>query len=142
MTVLEKIRCLENYVAINNSGVDSVVEVTINKLLAREYVRMSEVKSRLIRDIAKFEKQYDLDSEDFYRRYEAGEVGDKMDFVEWAATIEMLAGLNQQIALLPTHHTECGCNPVHECHAIHPNHDARPARIHSRQETPHAPHCC
>lgn len=130
-----KIRCLENYVAINNSGVDSVVEVTINKLLAREYVRMSEVKSRLIRDITEFGEQYHLDSEDFYRRYEAGDAGNTMDFVEWAATMEMLAGVRQQIALLKTHHAECGCDPVH------PNHDVKAARIHPRQETSHAPHC-
>ncbi|MEZ4525750.1 MAG: hypothetical protein R2941_07515 [Desulfobacterales bacterium] len=101
MTALEKIRRLEEYIAISNS-VDSVIETTIDKLLERERNRISEIKRRLTDDIICFEKRYRLKSEDFYREYEKGEAGDLTDFVEWAATIEMLAGVKQQFALPET----------------------------------------
>jgi hypothetical protein len=100
MTTLEKIKCLEEYVAINNSVVDSVIEITINKLLAREFERVSELKARLINDISEFEKQYVLKSDDFYEKYEKGALGDSMDFVEWAATVEMLENVKRQHKLL------------------------------------------
>ncbi|MBF0412675.1 MAG: hypothetical protein HQK70_08185 [Desulfamplus sp.] len=96
MTTLEKIKCLEEYVAINNSVVDSVIEITINKLLAREFERVSELKARLINDISEFEKQYVLKSDDFYQKYEKGMLADSMDFVEWAATVEMLENVKRQ----------------------------------------------
>jgi len=102
MTALEKVRRLEKYISINNSVVDSIVETTINKLLARELNRILELKIRLTDDISEFEKRYSLKSEEFYRRYESGELGDLTDFVEWAATIEMLANAKRQSALLET----------------------------------------
>jgi hypothetical protein len=100
MTALEKIRRLEEYVSINNSIVDSMIETTIDKLLSREFNRISEIKTRLTDDISRFENQYGLKSEDFYRQYEIGNMGDSIDFVEWAATMEMLANIKRQSALL------------------------------------------
>ncbi len=94
MTALEKIKRLEEYISISNSAVDSAIEITIDKLLAREQNRILEIKMRLTDDINCFEKRYRLKSEDFYRQYERGEAGDLTDFVEWAATIEMLASVN------------------------------------------------
>jgi hypothetical protein len=48
----------------------------------------------LTQQCKQFEAEYALSSTDFYRRYESGEMGDELDFVEWAATIEMLANGN------------------------------------------------
>ena len=98
-TTWEKVRRLEEYLALSDSGVDPVVETTINKLLARESSRMVELKTRLTNDLLEFEERYALRSDDFYRRYEAGELGDAIDYVEWAATIEMLANVERQLAL-------------------------------------------
>jgi hypothetical protein len=50
--------------------------------------------------LTKFEETYGLKSADFYTRYEKGEMGDKMDFVEWSATVEMLANVEKRLALL------------------------------------------
>jgi len=100
MTALEKVRCLEQYISINNSVVDSVMEITVNKLLARELERISNLKIRLTDDISAFEKQYRLKSDDFLHRYETGALGDLTDFAEWSATLEMLANVNRQSALL------------------------------------------
>jgi hypothetical protein len=36
-----------------------------------------------------FEEKYNMPSEDFYQRFQAGELGDSMDFFEWNTYYEM-----------------------------------------------------
>lgn len=100
VTTLEKVRRLEQYLAADSSTVDPVLDIAINKLLAREYARLLELKTRLADQCRQFEENYSLKSEDFYAQYENGEMGDELDFVEWAATVEMLANVEKRLALL------------------------------------------
>lgn len=44
---------------------------------------------QLVRDLMRFELQYGLNSSDFFRRFEAGEMGDAIDFMQWANKYEM-----------------------------------------------------
>jgi hypothetical protein len=50
--------------------------------------------------LAEFERQYDLASDEFYTRFERGELGDATDFVEWSATYEMIQNLEDRLAVL------------------------------------------
>lgn len=61
---------------------------------------MEELKKRLSNELVEFEKNYNMESNIFYQCFEAGELGDVMDFIEWAATVEMLTNVNQRLALL------------------------------------------
>ncbi|MBI4639198.1 MAG: hypothetical protein HY731_00785 [Candidatus Tectomicrobia bacterium] len=97
---LEKIKRLERYLAIEGSTVDPVLDLAIDKLLAREISRMQELKARLSAQLATFEERYALTSADFYPRYEHSEMGDDMDFIEWAATVDMLGNVEKRLALL------------------------------------------
>ncbi|GAB4424935.1 MAG: hypothetical protein Fur0044_22990 [Anaerolineae bacterium] len=97
-STLEKVKRLEQYLAVDNSTVDPVLDTTIDKLLAREQARIVELKTRLQEQCALFEQNYTLSSEDFYKQYQAGQMGDETDYVEWAATIEMLANLDKRLA--------------------------------------------
>ena len=92
MSILEKVKLLEEYVAVDASVVDPVVELAIEKLLKQEASRMDELKRRLLRQQTVFEKKYGISSEEFSRRYEKGTMGDEMDYVEWSATVDMLSG--------------------------------------------------
>ena len=100
MTILEKVKLLEKYIAVDVSAIDPVMELAIEKLLKREASRLDELKQRLLRQKIEFEKRYGLDSEEFYRRYEKGMMGDDMDYVEWSATVDMLAGVEKRVSLL------------------------------------------
>jgi len=100
MTILEKIKLLERYVAVDVAAVDPVVELAIEKLLKREASRIDELKQRLLRQKIAFEEKYGLNSEEFCRRYEKGEMGDDMDYVEWSATVNMLSGIEKRLSLL------------------------------------------
>ncbi|MCD4787279.1 MAG: hypothetical protein K8R09_03555 [Desulfobacterales bacterium] len=102
ISTLEKVKRLEQYLAVDSSAIDSVLQMAIDKLLARETARMSELKKRLAAQLKEFEEHYELKSADFYTRYEKGEMGDSMDFIEWSATVEMLANAEKQMTLLGT----------------------------------------
>ena len=98
ITTLEKVKRLEVYLSINNA--DSVLDKSISKLLVREQMRMKQLISRLQQQLAQFEQQYHLSSQDFYLRYSLGEMSDDMDFIEWASTVEMMNNLKKRAALL------------------------------------------
>ena len=40
-------------------------------------------------DLREFEARYEMDSKTFYQRFEAGELGDSMEFFEWAGILEL-----------------------------------------------------
>ncbi len=94
MTTLEKVKRLEQYLLFSNLTVDPVLDMSINKLLVRESTRINELKTRLLNQVMMFEQTYSMVSSEFYRRYEKGEMGDEMDFVEWASTVEMLTNVD------------------------------------------------
>jgi hypothetical protein len=102
MTTLEKIKRLEQYLAIDSSAIDPVLQMAIDKLIAREIGRVRELTKHLAVQLAEFEEHYALKSADFNTRYENGEMGDSMDFVEWSSTIELLANADKKMALLET----------------------------------------
>ena len=81
-------------------ALDPVAELTSEQLLKREASRMVALKQRLVQQKQDFEERYGLDSDEFCRRYEAGTMGDEMDYVEWSATLDMLAGIENRLMLL------------------------------------------
>ncbi len=58
MTTLEKVKRLGDYLAINDSEVDPVVESTIDKLLSRKSHRLFDLKIRLADQLQEFEQRY------------------------------------------------------------------------------------
>jgi len=41
-----------------------------------------------------------MSSEDFYRRFRTGELGDEIDFVEWSVFCEMYQAILEQLKML------------------------------------------
>ena len=62
---------------------------TSGKLLAQEADLCREQLRQLQSDLAQFEEQYVLSSDEFYQRYQAGQTDDRMDYVEWASLVQM-----------------------------------------------------
>jgi hypothetical protein len=98
--VLEKVRQLENYLEWRGGYADSVMDLTINKMLQRERAQMEAQLGRLQQQLAAFESQYGWSTPDFYERFEQGELGDDIDYFEWSATWEMVQQLQQGLRLL------------------------------------------
>ena len=100
LATLEKVKRLEQYLSVTNATIDPVSDQSIDKILAREEGRLREMNSRLSIQVSQFETQYDMTSNDFYQKYTNGSLGDAVDFIEWAATLDMLANNNSQMELL------------------------------------------
>ncbi|MCP4403940.1 MAG: hypothetical protein GY801_42370 [bacterium] len=105
LNTLEKVKRLEQYLGIDDSQNDPVIDRTITKLLLRESGRMGALCTRLSEQIQGFEKQYDLSSLEFHDRYVRGDMGDDMDFIEWASTLDMLANAKKRLTILESHST-------------------------------------
>ncbi len=100
MTTLEKLKRLEQYLASDDTTVDPLLDLAIDKLMQREASRLVALETRLRSQLAQFEQAYALRSNQFYTQYQRGELGDEMDFIEWAATVEMVERLTQRLNLL------------------------------------------
>jgi hypothetical protein len=79
------------------SSDDVTLAQVLEKLLE---MTLSEQRQRLERyeqDLRIFESRYGMDSVTFYQRFEAGGLGDAMDFCEWAGVIELRNDLQEKI---------------------------------------------
>ena len=52
--------------------------------------------ARIAERLQAFEKQYGLTSEEFTRRFATGEIGESLDYIEWAGEIETYRRLEGQ----------------------------------------------
>jgi hypothetical protein len=71
-----------------------------DKLLAGKLSEQRLLLARYDRDLGDFERHFKLDSPTFYARFEAGELGDDMDYFEWAGLWELRQRLRQKIQRL------------------------------------------
>jgi len=76
-------------------------EVELDRVLGKLLdIVLSQYKLRLERyneELQKFEARYGMKSDEFYRRFEAGELGDAMDFFEWAGLYELRLDILEKI---------------------------------------------
>lgn len=98
--VLEKVQRLGKYLEQRGGYADSVLDRTIDKVLQRERDQMRTQLTRIQQRLATFEKEYGWSTPEFYERFEAGDLGDKVDFFEWSSSWEMVQELQQGLALL------------------------------------------
>ncbi|MBM4087085.1 MAG: hypothetical protein FJ272_20035 [Planctomycetes bacterium] len=73
---------------------DKLLDVT----LSQHRLRLE----RYERDLRQFEERFGMESESFYPRFEAGEMGDATDFFEWAGLYELRRDLAEKIQRLET----------------------------------------
>ena len=77
-----------------------LMDRTLEKLLHHEAEQSQARLSQLEADLAEFEQQYNLSSTEFYRQFQAGQIGDDMDYVEWASLVQMAENLKKRLHLL------------------------------------------
>lgn len=76
------------------------VDATIDKLVTMERAQAARELARMEAVLHKFEEQYQLPSEEFHRRFQAGNMGDEADFFEWSAFYQMWLSTREQLDLL------------------------------------------
>lgn len=64
------------------------IKTQLRPLIERENKICELAKEQLIGKCRLFEDKYKLSSDDFYKRFQDGKMGDEQDFFEWKALIE------------------------------------------------------
>lgn len=81
---------LAQLIRIYESGqVSELMDRTLDKLFSVEAAEAQRDVDELRADLIGFEKRFGMASEEFYDRFEAGEMGDDADFIEWASFYDM-----------------------------------------------------
>ncbi len=84
----------------------ALMERTLEKLFQYEAESSQQQIRQLEQELAEFEEQYDLSSDEFFRRYQQGQTDDRMDYIEWASLFQMTQRLKTRVALLIGEHEE------------------------------------
>jgi hypothetical protein len=80
----------------DEAELDRVLGKLLDGALSQHRLRLE----RYEHDLHEFENRYGMESATFYRRFEAGELGDAMDFFEWAGLYELWLDLVEKIRRL------------------------------------------
>lgn len=68
--------------------------------LSAEEARAERETTELQQRLLTFERQYHLTSEEFYRQYEAGQLSDSADFMEWSSFYDMWRSAREYLSWL------------------------------------------
>ena len=91
----KKIEALKD-MYFNEAELDQILGKLVDVALSQHRLRLK----RYERDLYEFEKRYSMESTTFYHCFEAGELGDAMDFFEWAGLYELRQDLLEKIRRL------------------------------------------
>lgn len=91
-------RILENL--SNADGGSELLERSLAKIIDYEINMAKQQAAELEAELKQFETQYQMGSEDFYRRFKNGELGDDIDFVEWSSFYQMRLSLEKRLQVL------------------------------------------
>jgi hypothetical protein len=95
---LERIRGLEQiYIkGYEDSFLDNALQKIISHQLARDQADLQVLQ----RDLAELERKYGISSEEFYERFQAGQISDEADFMEWNVLYKMASKLRNRLGIL------------------------------------------
>jgi len=81
---------------MNQKLVESLAQIILSLSDEERQLLDSAIQSSVVKEIKdlenrlkQFEETYRMTSEQFYRRFQAGELGDSIDFFEWNTYYEM-----------------------------------------------------
>lgn len=95
---LRRLRALERL--YEQGYQDEVVDLTVRKLVEQQIQTNEAQLHRLRAELTRFEEQYGMSSEEFYRQYQSGQAGDNPDVFEWNVFYKMYIRLQNQLAIL------------------------------------------
>lgn len=94
MSTIQKLEALKS--AYDEEELGQIVDKLLDEALNQQRTRLERYDAAL-RD---FEQRYEISSYQLHRRFEAGELGDKMDFFEWASLYELKQETEEQVKRL------------------------------------------
>ncbi|HID86395.1 MAG TPA: hypothetical protein EYP55_03330 [Anaerolineae bacterium] len=101
---LEKIRSLERIYEMNYG--DEFLDQALDKIISHELSRDQESLNALQEDLNSLEEKYGLSSEEFFEKFQKGQLEDTADFMEWNALYKMYSRLKNRLSILQGHERE------------------------------------
>lgn len=98
LVALHDLECLRQlYTAeLHDTFLDSALRKIIDHQITRDEADLQRVNEAL----AQFERQYELTSEEFWQRFQAGEMTDTADFMEWNIFCKMRQRILSRLHIL------------------------------------------
>jgi hypothetical protein len=96
--IINQLKTLEAF--SQQGGYSDILASSLRKIITQEINHIQQQIKELENDLQVFEQQYQLLSENFYRQFKTGQLGDEVDFVEWSAFYQMWTDLQARLALL------------------------------------------
>jgi len=79
---------------------DAFLDNALRKAIEHQIARHEADLKRVEEVVAQFERQYGLSTDEFGRQYEAGQVADTADFMEWNTFRKMRQRLTARLQIL------------------------------------------
>lgn len=95
---LERLQYLESL--YRRGYLSEVIDRSLDKIIVLEKDSARRELVNLQNRLRAFEAKYQRTSEDFYRCFRAGELGDAADFVEWSVFYEMWESVRERLEVL------------------------------------------
>jgi hypothetical protein len=95
MTALQK-----RLAAIEKVGAEALADQTLRKLIHLQLQKYEKQLAEVQRELEPFERQYGLTSEEGYLRFQAGELGDSGEVMEWMGLYDDVVLYRERIATL------------------------------------------
>ncbi len=76
---------------------------SIGKIIEYEKGKTIEEVNALKNELSRFESAYQMSSQDFFERFEKGDLGDKEDYFEWSAMYQMYGRSVDRLTILESH---------------------------------------
>ncbi len=98
VTVLSDVKRLEQLYStgFQDAFLDEALRKIIDRQIARDEVDLEQVN----KELAEFERRYNLTSAVFWSRFQAGQIDDTADFMEWNVFCKMRERLMTRLRIL------------------------------------------
>ena len=96
--IIDQLKILENLTKAD--GGSELLERSLAKIIAYEIYLSKQQAAELEAELEKIETQYKMRSVEFYRRFQNGDFGDDVDFVEWSCFYKMKVSLEKRLEVL------------------------------------------
>ena len=115
MAVSNPLEALRNLGQLYERGFrDAITDAALLRVASSQAARDEAVLRDLERDLSELEQQYQMSSEEFFQRWQAGEMADTADFMDWNALYQMAHEVRERLDLLR------GETEVGQIHVVEP----------------------
>ena len=90
----------ERVEALEKIGAGALAEQALLKLMRLHVQKYEKHLTEVQKELEPFEQQYGISSEECYRRFMAGEMGDAADIVEWMGLYDNVLLYQERLATL------------------------------------------